>query len=158
TLFYDNFSRNTNADPLAPWTVGVGKWTITNNVMLGTVSGEDDFSDAYAGDPTWSDVTIDTDLQIPANVGAWDSGVGVRVNPLTGERYLINIYPEGSTPAGQAGGPIMRVIKAHGWRAFTSYQQVPLPPIGGSVHHLKVTARGNRITAWLDGNQVIDLF
>jgi hypothetical protein len=157
-LFFDNFSRATNALPLAPWTVGVGKWTITNGTMLGTVSGEDDFSDAYGGDPTWTDLTLQTDVQIPANAGAWDSGVGIRVNPLTGERYLINIYPEGSNPAGQAGGPIMRIIKAHGWRAFTSFSQYPLPPIGGAVHNLKVTARGNHIVAWLDGNQVAELF
>ena len=30
SLFFDNFARSTNADPLAPWAVGVGRWTITN--------------------------------------------------------------------------------------------------------------------------------
>ena len=161
TLFFDDFTRATNADPLAPWSIAMGKWAITNGALQGTASGQDDFSDLFVGDPTWGDLSLDTDIQIPANEGAWDGGVGIRVNPLTGERYLINIYPEGSPEALPGNIPALRVIKFHGlrdWNVGNPMTVVPLSAVGGSVHHLKVTTRGNRIDVFYDGVQVVDLF
>ena len=154
SLFFDDFARSTNADPLAPWAVGVGRWTITNGVLQGTASGDDDYSDLYVG-TNWGDYSVEAQIQIPANAGAWDAGLSGRLNPLTGERYLVNIYPEGSAQ----GSSIMRVIKFHGWRIWNSTPmvQVNLPGVGANWHTLKVTFRGNRIRVYYDGTQFIDL-
>jgi hypothetical protein len=153
-LFFDNFARSTNADPLAPWAVGLGVWTITNGVLQGTASGDDDYSDVYAG-TNWGDYSVQAQVQIPANVGAWDAGLSGRLNPLTGERYLVNIYPEGSPE----GSSMMRLIKFHGWRdwSYTPMAQVNLPGVGASWHTLNLTFRGNRIQASYDGIQMIDV-
>jgi len=155
SLFFDDFARATNADPLAPWTIGVGRWTITNGIMPGTASGEDDYSDAYAGDASWGDYSVQAQIQQPANVGAWDAGISGRLNPLTGERYLVNIYPEGS----QEGSSMLRLIKFHGWRSwnYTPMAQAGLPGVGASWHALKVAFRGNRIQVYYDGTQMLDV-
>ncbi len=154
SLFFDNFARSTNADPLAPWAVGVGRWTITNGVLQGTASGDDDYSDLYAG-TNWGDYSVQAQIQMPANVGAWDGGLSGRLNPLTGERYLVNIYPEGSPE----GSSIMRLIKFHGWRdwSYTPMAQVNLPGVGAIWHTLNLTFRGNRIQASYDGTLMIDV-
>jgi hypothetical protein len=158
SLFFDDFARSTNADPLAPWTVGVGRWTITNGVLQGTASGDDDYSDLYAG-TNWGDYSVEAQIQMPANVGAWDSGLSGRVNPLTGERYLANIYPEGSAQAGTNGSPLLRLLKFHGWRIwnYTGMAVASLPGVGTNWHALKLTFRGNRIRVYYDGTQYIDV-
>ncbi len=158
SLFFDDFARSTNADPLAPWAVGVGRWTITNGVLQGTASGDDDYSDLYVG-TNWGDYSVEAQIQIPANVGAWDAGLSGRVNPLTGERYLVNIYPEGSAQGGTNGSPLLRLLKFHGWRIwnYTNMAVVSLPGVGTNWHALKLTFRGNRIQASYDGIQYIDV-
>jgi VCBS repeat-containing protein len=153
-LFFDDFSRSATADPLAPWTIGIGKWTITNNVLLGTASGEDDYSDLYVGGTNWTDYSIQATITMPTGVSAWDAGLGGRVNPISGDHYLINIYPEGSGFGGSVPNPAMRIIKARGWRNWGSnpvMAEVGLSAVGGSPHTLKATFRGNQITVSLDG-------
>jgi hypothetical protein len=154
SYFFDNFIRATNADPLAPWQVGVGQWTITNGVIQGTASGDDDYSDAFVG-TNWGDYSIQAQMQIPAHVGAWAAGLSGRVNPLTGERYMANVFPEGS-PELTNGVPFLRLIKFHGWRIWdgTPMAQVNLPPVGANWHTLKVEFRGNQINIFFDGSQL----
>src|SRR5262249_53732186 len=131
-LFFDDFSRSATADPLAPWTIGIGQWTITNGVLLGTASGEDDYSDVYVGGTNWTDYSVQAVITIPTGVSAWDAGVAGRVNPLSGDRYLVNIYPEGSGFGGSVPNPACRIIKSRGWRNWGSnpiMAEVPLPPV-----------------------------
>ena len=154
SLFFDDFARSTNADPLAPWAVGVGRWTITNGVLQGTASGDDDYSDLYVG-TNWGDYSVEAQIQMPANVGAWDAGLSGRLNPLTGERYLANMYPEGSPE----GSSMLRLIKFHGWRnwSYIPMAQASLPGVGANWHTLKLTFQGNRIRVYYDGAQYIDV-
>ncbi len=154
SFFFDDFARATNADALAPWAVGVGRWNITNGTMQGTASGNSDYSDLYAGS-NWGDYSLEAQVQIPANVGAWDAGVCGRLNPLTGERYMVNIYPEDS----QQGPTKLRLLKFHGWRiwSYTPMAVTNLPGVGASVHTLKLTFRGNRIQVSYDGNPILDV-
>jgi hypothetical protein len=160
-LFFDNFSRSATADPLAPWTVGIGKWDITNNVLLGTASGEDDYSDLYVGGTNWTDYSVQASITIPTGVSAWDAGLGGRINPVNGDHYLVNIYPEGSGfSAGSVPNPAIRIIKARGWRNYGSnpiMAEVGVGTIGGTAHILKATFRGNQITVSLDGTVLTNI-
>jgi hypothetical protein len=153
-LFFDDFARSTNADSLAPWVVKLGRWTITNGVLQGTASGDDDYSWAYAG-TNWGDYSVQAGIQLPAGVHAWAGGLSGRVNPLTGENYTANVYPEGSAE----GSSVLRLIKFHGWRNwnFTPMALVSLPGVGTNWHALKLAFRGNRISVYYDGIQVVDV-
>src|SRR5581483_6313983 len=95
----DDFSRLAQSPPLAPWKIATGKWSITNGVLRGTASGENDFADLYVGSADWTDYCVEGRVQLPANQGAFQAGLSGRVDPLTGRRYLIAIQPEDS-PAG----------------------------------------------------------
>lgn len=77
SLFYDNFTRAPNADPLAPWMVGLGKWSIGGRVLQGTASGENDYSETYiAGN--WRDYSVQGRVRLPA--GSWAAGLSGRLN------------------------------------------------------------------------------
>ncbi|MFO1477561.1 MAG: Ig-like domain-containing protein, partial [Verrucomicrobiota bacterium] len=148
-LFVDDFSRATNADVLAPWVIGVGKWTITNGVMLGASSGMRDYSDCYVPG-NWTNFSIQTRLQLPE--GAWAGGLDGRVNPNTGAKYTLNVYPENSGGS-IAGAPVLKLLKFDAWRDYTEtvMQQALLPPVGTNWHTVKLTFRGNQIYAYFDG-------
>ncbi len=154
SLFFDNFARSTNADPLAPWVLELGRWTITNGVLQGMASGNDDYSWLYAG-TNWGDYSVQAGIQLPAGVQAWAGGLSGRVNPLTGENYTVNVYPEGSAE----GSSVMRLIKFHGWRSwdYTPMALVSLPGVGTNWHTVKITFRGNRISVYYDGIQYVNV-
>jgi hypothetical protein len=153
-LFFDDLARSTNADPLAPWVVELGRWTITNGALQGTASGTDDYSWIYAG-TNWGDYSVQAEIQLPAGVQAWAGGLSGRVNPLTGENYTANVYPEGSAE----GSSVLRLIKFHGWRSwnYTPMALVSLPGVGTNWHALKLTFRGNQISVAYDGIQVVSV-
>ena len=99
SLFYDNFTRATNADPLAPWAVGLGKWSMRRRMLQGTASGQNvyiganDYSEAYmAGN--WRDYSVQGRVRLPA--GSWAAGLSGRLNPLSGAKYTANIYEDGN--------------------------------------------------------------
>jgi transposase-like protein len=154
-LFYDNFTRATNADPLAPWVVGLGKWSIGGGVLQGTASGENDYSEAYIGG-NWTDYSVQGRVRLPA--GSWAGGLSGRLNPLTGAKYTLNIYPENS-PLGPA--PCVRLIKFHSWRKWSStwtpMALVSLPSVGTNWNMLKLTFKGNQIVVYFNGTQVVNM-
>jgi hypothetical protein len=154
-VFYDNFSRPGTGNPFAPWTVGLGTWTITNGVLQGGASVSDDYSEAIVP-MDLTDYTIQARIQLPA--GAWAGGLCGRVDPLLGSGYVANVYPEGS-PFGPT--PALRLIKFHDWdtwsSSFTPMALVNLPPIGTSAHTLRMTFQGNNISIYLDGSQILSM-
>src|SRR5262249_31445050 len=88
--------------------------------------------------------------------GAWACGLSGRVNSITGERYVANVYPEGS-PLGPT--PALRLIKFHSWgtwsSSYTAMALVSLPSVGTSSHTLKLAFYGNTIDVYFDGNRVV---
>jgi hypothetical protein len=153
-IFYDSFTRATNADPLTPWNIGLGKWTITNGTMEGTSSGFGDYADTFVAG-NWSDVSVQARVQLPA--GAWAAGLVGRVNPLSGANYTANIYPEGSP---LAPTPALRLMKFTEWRSWSGNPMalVSLGAVGTNSHTLKMTFQGNEIKVFFDGTNVVDMF
>jgi hypothetical protein len=153
-LFYDDFTRlGTNSNPLAPWTVGLGEWGVTNGNLLGTAALANDYSDCYIP-ANWTDFTIQGQFHLPSP--AWACGLSARVNPANGARYVVNVYPE-TSPLGPA--PAIRLIKFHNWitwsPTFTAMALVPLSSVGTSTHTLKVSVYGNTIDVYYDGTLMV---
>jgi hypothetical protein len=152
-IFYDNFTRTGTGNSFAPWVTGIGEWNIAGGVMLGSGTIPDYYSDAYIPSVV-GDFAIQTKFQLPS--GAWACGLSGRLNPVTGERYVANVYPEGS-PLGPT--PALRLIKFHSWgtwsSSYTAMALVSLPSVGTSSHTLKLAFYGNTIDVYFDGNRVV---
>jgi hypothetical protein len=152
-IFYDNFTRTGTGNSFAPWVTGIGEWNIAGGVMLGSGTIPDYYSDAYIPGVV-GDFTIQARFQLPS--GAWACGLSGRLNPITGERYVANVYPEGS-PLGPT--PAIRLIKFHSWgtwsSSYTAMALVGLPSVGTSSHTLKLAFYGNTIDVYFDGNRVV---
>jgi hypothetical protein len=153
-IFYDDFTRSTtNSNPLAPWTVGLGEWSITNGTLLGTASLANDYSDCYIP-ANFTDFSIQAHFRLPSP--SWACGLSARVNPATGARYVANVYPE-TSPLGPA--PAIRLIKFHNWitwsPTFTAMALVPLQSVGTGTHTLKLTVQGNTIDVYYDGTLMV---
>src|SRR6185437_6131162 len=56
-VFFDDFTRAANAEPLAPWIPALGDWTITNGILRGASSGVGEYADAYVAG-NWSDFSL----------------------------------------------------------------------------------------------------
>jgi Bacterial Ig domain len=152
-IFFDNFTRSGDGSSFAPWVTGLGEWTISDGVMLGSGTIPDYYSDAYV--PAMAgDFSIQARFQLPA--GAWACGLNGRLNPATGERYVANVYPEGS-PFGPT--PALRLIKFHSWgtwsSSYTPMALVGLPGVGTSFHTLKIAFYGQAIDVYYDGERVV---
>lgn len=161
SLFYDDFGRSTNADPLAPWTIATGAWWITNGVMNGTASGINDYSDCYIPGP-WRDYSVQAQVRLETN--SWAGGLSGRLDPLSGSKYTANIYEEGLSGdplAWPDGTAALRIIKFHTYRTWdlnpSAMAFVHLPPVGTNWHTLKLTFKGAEIKAFFDGLLVADV-
>ncbi len=152
-IFFDNFTRTGTGSTFAPWVTGIGEWNTSGGVMLGSGTIPDYYSDAYIPGVV-GDFVIQAKIQLPS--GAWACGLSGRFNTLTGERYVANVYPEGS-PLGPT--PALRLIKFHSWgtwsSTYTAMALVGLPSVGTSPHTLKLAFYGNTIDVYFDGNRVV---
>ena len=155
-LFFDDFTRSANADPLAPWQVTLGTWTITNGVLQG-YSSPQSYGYAYVSN-NWGDYCVQGSVRFPA--GAFGGGLGGRVNPVTGAHYAAWIYPEGSA----GGSSVLKLIKFQNWASFgynnssyTPMQTVSLAGVGTNWHTLKLAFHNSRVAVYFDGNQVMSV-
>ena len=150
-LFSDNFTRP--PEPLLPWGVQLGAWTVTGGVLQGS-SNPSTYASIYtSATPLWTDYTVEGRVQFPA--GAFGGGIGGRMNPTTGTRYGAWVYPEGSA----GGSNVLKLVKFRGWTSWsgTPMQQVALADVGTSWHSLKMAFIGNRILVYYDGDLKIDV-
>src|SRR5436190_893413 len=152
-LFVDDFSRSGNGSPFAPWIIGIGEWTISGGTLQGNSTVPNNYSDAYVP-MLVQDFSVQARIQLPAN--AWAGGLSGRVDPLTGARYVVNIYPDHS-PLGPVNS--MRLIKFSAWETWslTPMALVSLPSVGTGYHTLKINFQGNQITVFYDGTQMINM-
>jgi hypothetical protein len=148
-LFYDNFLRPTNADPLAPWIPVQGYWSISGGKLQGSDPDPGAYDDAYVPG-NWTNFSVQAQIQFPAN--GFGGGLDGRVNPLNGAKYTVVAYPNGIP--GETASPL---LKFHGWQMLgsTPMQQAVLPTIGTNVHTLTVVFHTNQIFAYWDGVQAL---
>lgn len=155
SVFYDNFARSTNADPLAPWVPVQGTWTIAGGMLQGSNTDPGTYNDAYVAG-SWTNISLQGQVRFPPN----GSGAGLdgRVNSLTGARYTLIVYPEGS-PVASNGVAVMRLLKFHAWEVLgpSAMLQVSLPAVGTNWHTLQVSFRGNQVLGYFDGTEVLDV-
>ena len=78
-IFYDNFSRSTNASLTAPWTPVLGQWSITGDELIGTHTGSQEYEDFYVS-MNLTDFRLQGRVQLPQ--GAWGGGFAGRL-PVT---------------------------------------------------------------------------
>ena len=149
SLFFDDFTRQFNASPLAPWQPALGGWTITNGVLQGTGSTVG-YADLYVNG-NWTNYSVQARIQLPT--GAWAGGLDGRLNPLTGSKYTANIYPE-TSPGGTR--LILELLKFHLWTTLSGMTSTPLSVVGTNWHTLKLTFQGNRIRVYFDSLMMID--
>src|SRR5208337_339832 len=158
SLFYDNFVRGTNADPLAPWVestiLPLGQWTISGGQLLGYNPEGGTFSDLCVPG-NWTNFSVQTQIQLPATTFA--AGLDGRVNIASGAKYTVNVYPNGFPGLGT--NSLMQLFKFHSWQILSSsaLQMVTLPNVGTNWHTLKLTFRGNEILVYFDGIQEMDV-
>jgi hypothetical protein len=165
-LFYDNFARPSNNGSVFPWvpvlnTSGaspvLGTWGITNSLLIG-YSRADSYGYIYFN-TNWTDYAVQAQIRFAAN-NASSAAIFGRLNAAVGAQYSVWIYPEKS-PEGLASGngtAILRFIKCQTWSTYTVVgNPVTLPGVSVNWHTVKMTFRGNNISAYFDGVLVLSV-
>ena len=157
--FYDGFFRPGNGNSIFPWVIELGGWSITNNCLFGT-SSQDSYGYAYYQNAGWTDYAVQARIRYPTS-SVWGGAIGGRLNPATGARYTVWVYPENSpwgpisgVPAGQA---TLQIIKYETWTAETDQKLVPLTTVGTNWHDIKLAFQGNNVAAYFDGSLITNL-
>jgi len=147
-LFYDNFTRSQNSsNSLLPWIVEAGTWAITNGQMQGTCDpGPDSYGGAYSDNRNWTDYVAQAQIQF-STVSAWAGGLGGRLNPTTGARYMAWVYPDGSG----GGANTIQLLKFSSWIVGSSLGQVSVPAVGTNLHTVALAFQGTNIDVYFDG-------
>jgi len=165
-LFYDNFARPTNDGSVFPWkpvwdTTSfwpvTGTWGITNNLLLGQ-SPSGCYGYAYFN-TNWTDYSVQAQIRFAANNAA-SAGIIGRLGATSSAHYDVWIYPEESTELlGSGNGTaILRLYKHESWTAYTEIcNPVTLPGVGVDWHTVKLTFKGNTISAYFDGTLVTNV-
>jgi uncharacterized repeat protein (TIGR01451 family) len=156
TLFFDNFTRDTDPGTLAPWVAQSGAWTVTGGVLQGGPDTLQTYGFAYT--QSWTNYSVQARIQFSA--GAYGGAVGGRLTSLTGAHYGAWIYPEGS----EGGSSVMKLVKFKNWTTwgynnslFAPMQQVSLPGVGTGWHTVKLAFYGNQIAVSYDGQQMMSV-
>jgi len=158
-LFYDGFARAGNSSSIFPWINERGSWSITNNILFGTCS-LDDYGYADYENSNWTDYVVDAHIHY-FSTNVWGGAIGGRLNPATGARYDVWVYPENS-PWGPdngvpAGVPTMQIIKYSDWINYTAQNLIRLPAVGTNWHDVRLAFQGGNVLAYFDGSLMTNL-
>jgi VCBS repeat-containing protein len=149
-LFSDDFTRATNPASVSPWIIQTANWAITNGVMQAGTNFPNTYGFAYITN-SWTNYAVQAHIQFPA--GAFGGGIGGRLDPPTGKRYVAWIYPEGSA----GGSNVLKLLKFRSWTSFTLLQQVNLASVSTNWHTVKLGFQANRIAVYFDSAQVMSI-
>jgi hypothetical protein len=152
TLFFDDFTRETDPGPLSPWIVQSGLWTVTGGVLNGGTNELQNYEFVYVTN-NWTDYSVQAQVQF-STTNAWGGGIGGRLDPTTGAHYAAWIYPEGSP----GGSNVLDLVKYNDWTSWTVMEQVSLPGVGTNWHSVELAFQGSQITVYYDNtNQVLSV-
>src|SRR5262249_27330250 len=127
-----------------------GNWSITNGVIQAGTNFPSTYGFAYITN-RWTNYSVEAQIRFPA--GTFGGGVGGRLDPPTGKRYVAWLYPEGSP----GGSNVLKLLKFQSWTSFIPLQQTNLAFVGTNWHALKLGFQGNRIAVYFDTNQLISV-
>jgi len=150
-LFSDNFTRGADPGPLMPWTTnsGGGNWTVTGGVMRGGTNAPFTYGWTFITN-TCTNFSVQARLQFP--VGAYGGGLGGRLNPATGERYAVWVYPENSP----GGSSVLKLLKFTDYSSFSVLQQTNLAAVGTSFHTVKLEfTSASQVNVYFDGTKLL---
>ena len=149
-LFSDDFNRVPPPDPdPVPFTwitAGIpGNYGVFNTIggsLNTSLSASGQYGFAYKEVPVQpaGDYTIEADIRFPLTTNG--GGIFGRLNPATGTRYAIWIYP----PAN------LRLIRFPSWpgTGWVNLGDFTIPAVGTSWHHLKMVFNGSNIQVFYD--------
>ena len=126
-LFNDTFARPSNGSNIFPWINEIGTWGITNNVLFGTCS-LNNYGYVYYN-ANWTNYSVQAQFRFPST-NVWGGSIGGRLNPATGARYDVWVYPENSPWGPQTNTATMQIIKYETWTAETDQRLIRLPEHG----------------------------
>jgi hypothetical protein len=157
-LFGDDFTRSNDPTNLtAPWVVRSNNWTVTGGLLQGGVDALNSYGSAYVTN-SWSNYYVQARLMF--GPGGYGGGIGGRLNPTTGARYVAWVYPSPSSEGNNA----ISLVKFSDWTSW-GYTNTPFQPIAqvsvGTVgtiwHTVRLAFHGSRIAIYYDGVQVISV-
>jgi hypothetical protein len=155
-LFYDNFTRPADSDILFPWVREAGTWRITRKTLIGT-SPTNSYGYAYYENTNWTDYSVQARIRFSSTKG-WGGAIGGRLNPATGARYDVWVYPENSPEGPDNGAPAgvatLQINKYETWTGYTAENLVTLPGVGTDWHTVELAFSSNNIFAYFDSNLV----
>ncbi|SPE50826.1 hypothetical protein SBV1_1220023 [Verrucomicrobia bacterium] len=156
-LFSDTFTRASNPGPLTPWVAETGAWTVAGGMLEGLGGTRQGYGQVYVTN-SWSNYTVQASIRF-STTSAYGGGICARLNPATGARYAVWVYPEDSA----ANGPLLNLVKFQSWTAWSylgsSYvpiQKETLAGVGTNWHTLQLNCQSNRIAVYYDGNEVLN--
>jgi len=149
TLFYDYFNDSSRTS--SQWTVQSGNWDtgvyIQSDTSTGAPNGGYRFS--YAGNSSWTDYSVEAVAATSPTSGQYFAQIGARLDPATGTRYSLWLYPA-------TGGPnVAKLLRFSSWSVWTLIQQVSVATNTG-WHNLKMTLNGSNIACYYDGTSIIN--
>lgn len=150
TLFSENFTRTNNPGTLAPWINQAGTWTVTGGSLRAGSNTPASYGYVYLTN-VWTDYALQARLRFASN--GFGGGVGGRLDPTTGARYAVWVYPEGSA----GGGNTLKLLKFQDWLGFSLMQQATLPGVGTNWHTVRVVFQGARLAVYYDGARLMSL-
>jgi len=153
-LFHDNFARQSGSNSIFPWVNERGAWSVTNNIFYGTCS-LNDYGYAYYS-ANWTDYSVQAQFRFPST-NVWGAALGGRLNPATGARYDVWVYPENSPGGLGTGAASLQIIKYETWTVEKDQILIPLPTMGTNWHNLKLAFQGTNVFAYYDGTQITNL-
>ena len=154
-LFHDSFTRPTDNGSIFPWVNQLGTWGITNAGLIGTCS-LDNYGYAYYANASWTNYSVQAQIRY-STTNAWGGAIGGRLNPVSGARYTVWVYPENSPGTMPGGTPSFQIIKYETWTAFTAETLVALPAVGTNWHTVRLAFQSNTVSAYFDGSLVTNL-
>ncbi len=149
-LFTDDFTRATDSTSIAPWLIQSANWTITNGVLQAGTNVLNTYGFAYVTNRC-TNCAVQARIKFPA--GAFGGGLGGRLDPPTGKRYVAWVYPEGSA----GGSNVLKLLKFQSWTTFTVLQQTNLASVITNWHSVKLGFQGNRISVYFDTNLLMSV-
>jgi len=153
-LFNDPFARPANNNSIFPWVNELGAWSITNGVFFGSCS-LDNYGYAYYN-ANWTNYYVQAQFRYPTN-NVWGGALGGRLNPATGARYDVWVYPENSPGGPGNGTATLQIIKYETWTGYTAQNLAQVSAVGTNWHTVKLAFQGSNVFAYFDGSQITNL-
>lgn len=151
-LFSDDFNRSAPPPPTPvpfTWTTtgipgNYGLFDTVGGALNTSLSAASQYGYAYKDVPAQpsGNYTVETDIRFPHTTNG--GGIFGRLNPATGTRYAVWIYPPSN----------LRLIRFNNWSGWDGLGDYTIPAVGTGWHHLKMVFNGSNIQVFYDNGAI----